>query len=133
MCTTEASTDAGRQPSGLDPAPASLGVLVGKWNVKGRESGPFGEIHGRVSFERPHGGLFLVQRVDPDHIGRERTFGANEPSKEVASRFIDTAGNTLDDVNEMVGDTLTIRGGDVGSPANVAGRSGDDGSSLVGR
>ena len=33
----------------------------------------------------------------------------------------------------MDGDTLTIRGGDVGAPATFTGRFGDDGSSLTGR
>ena len=86
---TEASTDARRQPPGPDPALRRLGRLVGTWGVKGRESGPVGEIHGRVTFEWLHGGLFLVQRVDLDYIGRkikgveiigrERASGANAP------------------------------------------------------
>jgi hypothetical protein len=71
ICVTEASTDARRQPPGPDPALGRLGRLVGTWGVKGRESGRSGRSHGRVTFEWLHGGLFLVQRVDLDDIGRK--------------------------------------------------------------
>ena len=49
---------------------ASLDVMVGTWDLKGRESGPEGEIHGRVTFVWMEGGFYLVQRVDIDHIGQ---------------------------------------------------------------
>jgi len=43
------------------------------WDLKGRESGAEGEIHGRVTFEWMEGGFYLVQRVDIDHIGQKIT------------------------------------------------------------
>ena len=54
-----------------NPALESLDVMAGTWNLKGRESGPDGEIHGQVTFEWMEGGFFLVQRVDIDHIGQK--------------------------------------------------------------
>ncbi len=54
-----------------NPALKSLDVMVGSWDLKGRESGPDGEIQGRVAFEWMEGGFYLVQRVDIDHAGQQ--------------------------------------------------------------
>jgi hypothetical protein len=85
------------------------------------------------------GGFFLIQRVDLERhgqrikgieiIGRERPFGA-EPSEDIKPRFYDNMGNTLDYVYELEGDTLTIWGGEKGSPAYSKGEFGDDGDTL---
>jgi len=48
-------------------------------------------------------------------IGHLRPFG-EPPSPDIRSRFYDTTGDTLDDVYEPDGDTLTIWGGEQGSP-----------------
>ena len=61
------------QPPQPNPALESLDVLVGTWDLKGRESGPDGEISGRLTFEWMEGGFYLVQRVDIDYAGREIT------------------------------------------------------------
>jgi hypothetical protein len=58
-----------RQPQ-PNHALKSLDVMVGAWELKGRESGPDGEIHGRPTLEWMEGGFYLVQRVDIDYIGR---------------------------------------------------------------
>src|SRR3712207_8905773 len=58
------------EPPGPNPALGSLEVMVGTWELRGRESGPEGEIHGRPTFEWMEGGFYLVQHVDIDHIGR---------------------------------------------------------------
>ena len=65
-------------------------------------------------------------------IGRERGFGATEPSADITSRYYDIHGNTLDYVYELEGDTLTIWGGAKGSPAYYQGRFSDDGTTLTG-
>src|SRR5215218_2875581 len=52
-----------RQPQ-PNHALKSLDVMVGAWELKGRESGPDGEIHGRPTFEWMEGGFYLVQHVD---------------------------------------------------------------------
>src|SRR5215213_6109367 len=58
-----------RQPQ-PNHALKSLDVMVDAWELKGRESGPDGEIHGRPTFEWMEGGFYLVQHVDIDYIGR---------------------------------------------------------------
>ena len=65
--------DAHDQQPQPNPALKSLDVMVGTWNLKGRESGPDGEIHGQVAFEWMEGGFYLLQRVDMDYLGRKIT------------------------------------------------------------
>lgn len=111
------------------PAPSEalrrLDVLVGEWEV----SGP--DIAGRVRYEWMDGGYFLLQHVDFVHdgrpikgleiIGQERGFGAEVPAEEITSRWYDAAGNTFLYTYEVLGDTLTIWGGERGSPAYYRG------------
>jgi hypothetical protein len=96
-----------------------LDRLTGTWRVSGG-------TEGTVTYEWMEGGFFLVQRVDMIHdgrpirgmeiIGHSRPFGA-EPSA---------------DVYEIEGDTLTIWGGERGSPAYYRGRFSADGDSVDG-
>jgi hypothetical protein len=39
------------QPPQPNPDLKSLDIMVGTWDLKGRESGPYGEIRGRLNFE----------------------------------------------------------------------------------
>lgn len=84
------------QPPQPNPALKSLDVMAGTWNVKGRESGPDGEIHGQVTFEWMEGGFFLVQRVNLDHIGQKikgvEYIGYDESSKALKSYFFSNHG-----------------------------------------
>jgi hypothetical protein len=64
-------------------------------------------------------------------IGHLRPFGEG-PSAEIKSRFYDSMGNTLDYVYELEGDTLTIWGGELGSPAFSRGTFSDDGTKCTG-
>lgn len=122
-------------PSEPDPVLRQLDRLVGTWKVSG-------EAEGEVAYELMEGGFFLIQHVDLEHdgqsgkgieiIGRLRGFGAAEPSEEIKSRYYDNQGNTLDYVYELDGDTLTIWGGEKGSPAYYRGTFSDDGDALVG-
>ena len=121
---TESSTD---QAYPSAPAPSAdlkrLDHLVGTWEMSG-------EVSGRTSYEWLEGGYFLIQRVDLDRegrriagievIGHERPFGS-EASAEIKSRFYGNEGDTLDYVYELEGDTLTIWGGEKGSPAYARG------------
>jgi hypothetical protein len=121
------------------PEPAAdlkaLDRLVGTWEVTGG-------VQGRVVYEWLEGGFFLLQRVDLrqqdgqpikgiEIIGHERPFGG-EPSPQVKSRFYDSLGNTLDYVDELDGDVLTIWGGEKGSPAYYKGTFSQDGNSCAG-
>jgi hypothetical protein len=108
--------------------------LVGAWEVSG-------DAQGRVTFEWMEGGFFLIQRVELEQYGQKvrgievighlRPFG-EEQSEDIKSRFYDNLGNTLDYVYELEGDTLTIWGGEKGSPAYYRGNFGDDGDTLSG-
>jgi hypothetical protein len=112
-----------------------LDRLVGTWKVTGPS------IDGTVRFEWMEGGFFLMQHVDfvqdghkirgLEIIGHERQFGA-EPSEDIKSRFYDSEGNTLDYVYELEDDTLTIWGGEKGSPAYFRGTFSADGNSNTG-
>jgi len=122
-------------PAKPDPDVQSLGRLVGTWRVSG-------EAEGEVVYEWLEGGFFLVQHVDLEQfgqptkgmeiIGRERPFGAAESSVDIKSRYYDNQGNTFDYVYELDGDTLTIWGGEKGSPAYYKGTFSEDGDTLAG-
>jgi hypothetical protein len=109
--------------------------LVGTWEVSGG-------TQGQVTYEWLEGGFFLVQHVDLKQfglnikgievIGRLKPFG-EEPGEEIKSRWYDNMGNTLDYVYELDGDTLTIWGGEKGSPAYYKGEFSDDGNTITGR
>jgi hypothetical protein len=131
---TDDTTGTYQQP----PAPSTdlqaLGRLVGTWTVSGG-------TQGTVTYEWMEGGFFLLQHVELEQygqeikgmevIGHERPFGA-EPSADIRSRFYDNLGNTLDYVYELEGDTLTIWGGEKGSPAYYKGRFSEDGDTITG-
>jgi hypothetical protein len=112
----------------------SLNRLVGTWNVTGG-------AEGIVTYEWMEGGFFLVQHVDLEQFGQHfkgieiighlRPFG-EEPSGDIRSRYYDTAGNTLDYVYEVEGDTLVIWGGEKGSPAYFRGTFSPDGTTCSG-
>jgi hypothetical protein len=112
-----------------------LDRLVGAWKVSG-------EAQGQITYDWMEGGFFLIQHVDLDQggyktkgieiIGHERPFGATEPGEDVKSRYYGSAGETLDYVYELDGDTLTIWGGEKGSPAYYKGMFSADGNTLTG-
>jgi hypothetical protein len=87
------------------------------------------------------GGFFLLQHVDFVHGGRKikglevighlQPFG-EQPSPEIRSRFYDSSGGTFDYVYEVEGDTLTIWGGESGSPAYYKGTFSADGNTNAG-
>jgi hypothetical protein len=131
---TNANTDTQQQPPTPNPDLRGLDRLVGTWNVSGG-------AQGQVTYEWMEGGFFLLQHVELQQygqkskgieiIGHEQQFGA-EPSADIKSRFYDNTGNTLDYVYELEGDTLTIWGGEKGSPAYYKGRFSDDGNTITG-
>ena len=121
------------------PTPAAdlqaLGArLLGAWRVTGG-------AEGTTRYELMEGGFFLVQHVEFEQYGRQikgmelighlRPFG-EPPSPDIHSRFYDTTGDTLDYVYELDGDTLTIWGGEKGSPAYFRGTFSADGDTLTG-
>lgn len=100
-----------------NPALGSLDVIVGTCDLTGRESGPVGEIPGRVTLEWMEGGFFLVQRVDVDYVER-RIAG----TKNVVSTTLDEVewanstlirGNVAEEISRLKqqpGKNITITG-----------------------
>lgn len=117
-----------------NPDLKSLGRLVGTWKVSGG-------AEGTITYEWMEGGFFLMQHVDLVHgghankgieiIGHLQAFG-EEPSADILSRYYGSTGETFDYVYELDGDTLTIWGGEKGSPAYYKGTFTDDGNTLTG-
>ena len=111
-----------------------LDRLVGTWQLSG-------DTEGTVMFDWLEGGFFLRQQVAirlfghdvkaTEIIGHLHPFGA-EPSSDIHSRAYDANGNTLDYVYELEGDTLTIWGGQKGSPAYYKGEFSQDGNTVAG-
>jgi hypothetical protein len=132
MANDTNDTQAQQQPPDPNPDLRNLQRLVGKWEMSG-------DVRGTVDYEWMEGGFFLIQRVDLEQygqrikgleiIGHERPFG-EEPGEEIKSRFYSNTGDTLDYVYELQGDTLTIWGGERGSPAYSKGTFSDDGDTL---
>ena len=113
----------------------SLERLIGTWKQSGG-------IAGEITYEWMEGGFFLIQRVDLEQdeqkiqgieiIGHLQMFG-EEPGKDIKSRFYSFLdGMTLDYVYEIIGDTLTIWGGERGSAAYYKGQFSKDGNTLTG-
>ncbi|MFS0699054.1 hypothetical protein AB6N24_03670 [Cellulomonas sp. 179-A 4D5 NHS] len=120
-------TDGGADGPAPSAAVAALDRLVGEWTVTGG-------AEGEVRYEWMEGRHFLLQHVELEQhgeritgleiIGHLRPFG--EPAgTDLASRFYDSQGNTLDYTYELEGDTLTIWGGPKGSPAYFRGSFSD--------
>jgi hypothetical protein len=129
-----ADGDGGQAAPQLAADLKALDRLVGTWKISGG-------AEGTSTYEWMEGGFFLIQRVELEQeghtnkgievIGHLRPFGG-EPSEDIHSRFYDTEGNTLDYVYEIEGDTLTIWGGEKGSPAYYRGTFAEDGNSATG-
>ncbi|MGH9184527.1 MAG: hypothetical protein ACRD0U_01725 [Acidimicrobiales bacterium] len=134
-------TDNSEGPQQDDQAPtpqpdlAALDRLVGTWAVTGGAKG-------KTIYEWMEGRFFLVQHVDLEHDGRRikgieiighlQPFG-EDPSDDIKTRFYGAnTGDTLDYVYELEGDTLTIWGGEKGSPAYYKGTFSADGNSCAG-
>jgi hypothetical protein len=134
MTDDNTTAQAQQQSPKSNPDLKALARLVGTWKVNGG-------AEGMVTYEWMEGGFFLIQHVDLEKdghkikgieiIGHEQKFG-EAPSAEIKSRFYDTMGNTLDYVYELAGDTLTIWGGEKGSPAYYRAKFSDDGNTVAG-
>jgi hypothetical protein len=110
-----------------------LDKLVGTWELSG-------EASGRNTYEWLEGSFFLLQHVDMEQaghaikgievIGRLLPFGEEKPSEDIKSRFYGDQGETYDYVYEISedGTTLTIWGGEKGSPAYYEGTFNEDGT-----
>lgn len=137
---TDNNTQAQQPSPKPNPGLKRLDRLVGAWKVSD-PAGP-GGVNGQVSYEWMEGGFFLIQHVDLEHSGQKirgieiigylQPFGG-APSEDLKSRYYDYyLGDTLDYVYELEGDTLTIWGGEKGSPAFYEGTFSGNGNALSG-
>ena len=122
-----------------NPDLKQLDWLVGTWTV----SDPSGAnaISGKVTYEWLPGGYFLKatheleqygQKIQATEIiGHLQAFG-EEPQKAIKSRNYDNMGNSLDFEYEVDGNTMTIWGGEKGSPAYFKGERSEDGDTQTG-
>ena len=137
------------QPHALDQPPQpnaalrSLDVMVGAWDLNGREFGTDGEIQGRLTLEWMEGGFYLVQRVEIDYAGRKVTgveyVGYDDSNSNLRSYFFSNEGPgpfggvAIEYVWEIGDDSITIWGGEVGSPASFKGTFSEDRNRISGR
>ncbi|HSJ45126.1 MAG TPA: hypothetical protein VK923_10645 [Euzebyales bacterium] len=132
--TDDGSVQETQQRPAPSPDLRGLERLLGTWQVTGG-------AQGTVTYEWLDGGFFLLQHVDLEQygqrvtgievIGRLQPFG-EEQTDDIWSRYYDSMGNTFDYVYELDGDTLTIWGGERGSPAYFRGTFSSDGSTCAG-
>ena len=130
-------------PSEPNAALKSLDVMVGAWDLEGRETGSNAEIEGRLSFEWMEGGFYLVQHVEIDYADRKvngvEYVGYDEASASLRSCFFSSEGPgpfggvAIEYAWEVDDGTVTIWGGEVGSPANFKGKFSDDRNAIWGR
>jgi hypothetical protein len=131
---TMSNDDNGFPIAERNPDLEALDRLIGTWDVSG------GAV-GTASYEWMDGQYFLLQRVELEQfgqridgleiIGHNQDFGA-DPDPDIRSCFYDNAGNTMRYVYELDGDTLTIWGGEKGSPAYYRGTFSPDGNVVSG-
>lgn len=108
------------QPRAPNPDLKRLDTLVGTWAMSG-------EVHGTVTYAWMDGGCFLIHHVNLEQQDGQHTKGmemmghlhrdGEAPRTAIHSRSYARTGETLDDVDALEGDTLTIWFGARGSPA----------------
>lgn len=142
MADDNANARAHQETPVPNPALKRLDVLVGTWHLKGRESGPDGEIYGQVTFRvagrrllpgsarryRPHRAKDQGNR---NHRVWSRLDGTS--SQDRTSHYFDNTGNAFPYTWDVGDDTLTIWGGQRGSPAHFKGTFSDDRNTVTGR
>ena len=130
----ETGTEETAEPVSPTQAMTPLARLAGTWRVSG-------QARGTISYEWMPGGHFLLQHVDLDHGGHRvrgmEVIGYLQPfmgerSEHVHSRFYGGEGETYDYVYEISDDTLTIWGGEKGSPSYFHGQFDDQDRTVSG-
>jgi hypothetical protein len=143
MQETETTTAVDVQAPEPNAALRNLDLMIGTWDLQGREDESGGAIRGRLAFEWMEGGFYLVQRVDIDYAGRRvrgtEYVGYQQSTGKLRSYFFSNEGPgpfgdvAIEYVWEADENRLTIWGGDVGSPAHFKGEISPDRRTITGR
>ncbi|CAL1518615.1 hypothetical protein [Chitinophaga sp. MM2321] len=93
-----------------NPALRSLDVLVGTWNMTGRDFSSHEELRGQFSFEWMEGGFFLVQHIHLVHSKGIEIIGYDELNRVCTSHSFDNMGSAFTYTYVVTADTIIIRG-----------------------
>lgn len=126
------------QPATPNPALKALDVMVGTWDLKGRDFTTNDEISGQSTFEWMEGGFFLAHRFHFDYAGREFTgveyIGYDEKSRHLKTHvFSNQNADPLEYTWEVAEGSFTNWFGDVGSSNRYKGKFSEDHNSLIGQ
>jgi hypothetical protein len=127
-----------QSPPRPHPALRALDVMVGVWDLKGRDFTTNHEIHGQSTFEWLEGGFFLVHRFSFDFAGRAFTgveyIGYDEMSGNLKTHvFSNQDPGPLEYTWEVDEQTFTNWFGDVGADNHYKGKFSEDRKTLIGK
>jgi hypothetical protein len=130
-------TEAQQSPK-PDPALNALDIMVGTWDLKGRDFTTQEEISGQSTFEWMEGGFFLIHRFNFDYAGRRfagvEYIGYDEKSGHLKTHVFSIQDPTpLEYTWEVDQESFTNWFGDVGSENHYKGKFSDDGNTLIGQ
>lgn len=121
-----------------NPALKALDVMVGTWDLSGRDFTTNEEIRGQSTFEWLEGGFFLVHRFSINYA--ERTFtgveyiGYDEKSRHLKTHvFANQSPEPFEYTWEVDKNSFTNWFGDVGSENRYQGTFGEDHNTLIGQ
>ena len=120
------------------PALRALDVLVGAWDLKGRDFRTNQEIRGQSTFEWLEGGFFLVHRFSFDYAGKAFTgveyVGYDEKRRHLKTLvFSNHNPGPLEYTWEVDEHTFTNWFGDVGADNHYKGKFSENRNTLVGQ
>jgi len=121
-----------------DPALKALDIMVGTWDLRGRDFTTKEETSGQSTFKWMEGGFFLVHRFNFDYAGR-RFAGVEYIGYDAKSRHLKTHVFSTQDPNplqytwQVDEESFTNWLGDVGSDNHYTGSFSEDRNTLIGR